>query len=88
MPSLEDGIKVNVVTICIAKAKHVLLLSSERKGILPSNSNFHVYVVKKKSLCVKFNCSLKEPELSGEADRNSFSVRQNKAAIIFLTCKP
>lgn len=36
----------------------------------------YVYVVKKKNPCIKFNCSLKELELSRGADRNSSSVRQ------------
>lgn len=72
---------VNVLAIFIAKAKCVEL------SLLPSNTNFYVYVVKEKYSCVKFNCSLKETKLSREADRNSSSVRQHRAVILFLTCK-
>lgn len=41
-------IMVNVLTIFIVKAKHVMPLSLKKPRLLPSNTNFHVYVVKKK----------------------------------------
>lgn len=90
--------------IFIAQAGHVFATFSLKRPPLrlPSNTNFHVYVVeiereregeKKKRLCVKVyleEVQLKEAgaELSGGAHRNSSSVRQNKAVIISLTCKP
>lgn len=49
-------IMVNVLIIFVAKAKRALPLSLKRSRLLPSNTNFHVYVVrKKKFLCVKFD---------------------------------
>lgn len=45
-------IMVNVLIIFVAKARHVLPLSLKWPRLLPSNTNFHVYVVKKKCFSV------------------------------------
>lgn len=92
-------IMVNVLIIFVAKAKCVLPLSLKRQRLLPSNTNFHVYVEKKKtsilslslSILTKRKCCLNKVEFSRGTHRNSYSVRQNQAesaVIIFLTCKP